>query len=99
MKTDECPSCGRIGPHLIVRITTWFTIYRIPLVLLWVRHRLVCSDCQAEAGLSLRQVWQATRRHRLPLQRPRPNYTVLRLEEANGLPSDPAAVFDPVVPN
>jgi hypothetical protein len=96
-KVDECATCGRIGPHVIVRRTMWFTLFFIPVLLVWVQHRLLCGTCGAESRLSPRQAWGAIRHGRLPLSRPRPNYTVLQLDEANG-PTDPAALFDPVVP-
>ncbi len=97
-KLDDCPSCGQIGQHLILRQTRWLSLFWIPVLLLWVSHVLVCSGCGATSKLSWRQAWQASRTRRLPLDRPRSHFAAMRLEDPYSIPADPATLFDPVQP-
>ena len=71
-KLDECQRCHEVGPHLLVRKTHWFSIWGIPVVLLWLSHGLFCPTCGDCAPLSFRATWRALRTGRLRLERDRP---------------------------
>lgn len=95
-KLEDCGSCSRIAPHVMVRQTTWFTFFWVPVVLLWFRHGLICGNCGAFTGVSWRRFRHALRSGSLHLDRQRPRYAALRLEDPYTYPSDPARYFDPI---
>jgi hypothetical protein len=73
-KSEECRRCGHVGPHLLVRKTHWFTVFRIPVVLLWVSHGILCPACGDNEGLSFMRVRAAMKQRFLPLDRRRPHF-------------------------
>lgn len=87
-KLDECRACHVPGPHVVLRKTHWFTLFRIPLVLLWVSHGLMCPECGDTESLGWRQVRQALRDERLPLGRSRPAFEASVRQHLGG--ADPA---------
>lgn len=87
-KFDECRACGVAGPHLILRKTHWFTVFRMPVVLLWISHGLLCPECGDYEGLGFLQVRKAVKSGRLPLGRKREGYENAVKELAGG--TDPA---------
>lgn len=66
-KQDLCATCNVAGPHVILRRVRWAEIFWIPVVPLWINHRLVCANCGAETKLGFRQVRQALSSGKLPL--------------------------------
>ncbi len=50
-KQDLCATCNVAGPHLIVRRVRWVEIFFIPVLPIWISHRLVCTNCSAETKL------------------------------------------------
>jgi hypothetical protein len=66
-KQDLCATCGVAGPHAIVRIARWGTIFWAPLFPVWVGHKLVCGNCGAQTKLTWRQARAALRTGALPL--------------------------------
>jgi hypothetical protein len=74
LKRDECQACHMAGPQLIVRKATWLTVVRIPVVLLWLSHGLLCPVCGDYTSLGFLQVRRALKSGRLPLDRQRPVY-------------------------
>lgn len=66
-KQDLCATCGVAGPHAIVRIARWATIFWAPIFPIWVSHKLVCGNCGAQTKLSWRQTRAAMRSGTLPL--------------------------------
>jgi len=66
-KQDLCATCNVAGPHVILRRVRWVEIFFIPVLPIWVNHRLVCSNCGAETKLGFGQVRAALRSGRLPL--------------------------------
>jgi hypothetical protein len=72
-KVDECPRCDVVGPHLLVRKSYWYTVFSLPLVLLWLKHGLLCPNCEHWTPLSYPATRAALRSERLRLQRERPN--------------------------
>lgn len=98
-KQDLCATCNVAGPHVIVRRVRWVEIFFIPVMPLWINHRLVCTNCGAETKLGFRQVRQALSSGKLPLP-----HRAKFAEYADALWQDnqrrPAeAEFDPVEKN
>lgn len=87
-KFDECRRCGVAGPHLLLRKTHWFTVFRIPLVLLWVTHGMLCPNCGDFEGISFLAMRRAMRNGRLPLGRARPAFEAVVRDHLGGV--DPA---------
>jgi hypothetical protein len=73
-KFDECPACHQPGPHLLVRKTHWFTLFRIPVILLWVSNGLLCTGCAHCERIGFRAMRRGLRTGRLPLERHRPGF-------------------------
>lgn len=71
-KLDECGRCQFVGPHLVVRKTYWGTFFWLPVLLVGVRHGLLCSECGDWTSLSFLAVRRAWRSGRLTILRPRP---------------------------
>ena len=67
VKQDLCATCNVAGPHLIIRRVRWAEIFFIPVLPIWINHRLVCGNCGAETKLGFLQVRQALRSGKLPL--------------------------------
>lgn len=84
-KFDECPKCGVPGPHLIIRKTHWFTTFRIPVVLLWMSHGVLCPECGHIEGISFLAARRALRDGRLPLSRQRPHFEAALREHLAGV--------------
>jgi hypothetical protein len=87
-KFDECRACHVPGPHLVLRKTHWFTVFRIPTLLLWVQHGLLCPNCGDYSSLSFLKLGRAFRDGRLPLDRKRPVYEAAVRESVGA--TDPA---------
>jgi len=87
-KFDECRRCSVPGPHLLLRKTHWFTIFRIPVVLLWISHGILCPECGDIEGIGFLAMRRALRDGRLPLGRARPRFEALARERLGGV--DPA---------
>jgi hypothetical protein len=66
-KQDLCATCDVAGPHVILRRVRWVEIFFIPVLPLWINHRLVCANCGAETKLGFFQVRQALSSGKLPL--------------------------------
>lgn len=66
-KPDLCATCNVAGPHAILRRVRWVEIFWVPILPLWINHRLVCTNCGAETKLGFFQVRRALRSGRLPL--------------------------------
>ena len=72
-KMDLCTTCGVAGMHFIVRRARWVEIFFVPVIPIWVNHRLVCGNCAAETKLGFGQVRRALSTGKMPLA-PRPNF-------------------------
>ena len=66
-KQDLCATCNVVGPHVILRRVRWVEIFFVPVLPLWMSHRLVCANCGAETKLGFGQVRRALRVGKLPL--------------------------------
>ena len=92
-KLDECQACHVAGPHLILRRSNWFTIFRVPIILLWLSHGLLCPECGDYKPLGFMQVRRALKSGRLPLDRQRPAYEAAVHELVGGTsPADWATI-------
>jgi hypothetical protein len=87
-KFDECRACHEAGPHLLLRKTHWFTVFRIPVVLLWISHGVICTACGDLEGVGFLAMRRALKAERLPLGRSRPRFEELVRDHLGG--SDPA---------
>jgi len=65
-KQDLCATCNVAGPHVILRRVRWAEIFFIPVVPIWINHRLVCSNCGAETKLGFGEVRRALGSGKLP---------------------------------
>src|SRR3954453_8041559 len=61
LKRDLCPKCGQLGSHAVLRATTWVDLFWIPVLPIWISHRLMCVGCGADRPLGWRQVRSALR--------------------------------------
>lgn len=66
-KNDLCATCGVAGPHAIVRIVRWVTLFWAPIVPIWISHKLISGNCGAQTKLGWRQVRAGLRSGTLPL--------------------------------
>jgi hypothetical protein len=100
-KRDECAKCGAIGTHVVVRRTYWFHVFWAPVLLVWVRHGMICDACGEWTGLSWRQVRRAMKTGVMQLERARPVFTATRSSLADDFGRLPNVVqhFDPFVVN
>jgi hypothetical protein len=73
VKADLCEKCSAVTPHAILRVTHWAHVFWVPVLLIGLRHRLVCGQCGTERGLGWRQVRSALKTGRLPMP-PRPGF-------------------------
>jgi hypothetical protein len=101
MKNDECANCGAIGVHHIVRKSYWIHVFWVPVLLVWVRHGMICAGCGEWTGLSFMTVRNAMKTGGLPLERARPNFAANRHQMADELGRLPnaAQVFDKLTIN
>lgn len=74
LKFDECPKCHEPGAHILARMTYWFTVFRIPIVLLWIRHGVMCPKCGTWEWISFLRMRRALQSGSLPLKRDRPGF-------------------------
>lgn len=96
-KFDECPACHQAGPHLLLRKTHWFTVFRIPVFLLWVGHGILCPECGHYEGIRFSAMRRAMHTGRLPLGRSRPGFeAAVRQHLGGAAPEDWAAFGLPV---
>jgi len=87
-KFDECTNCGVAGPHLLIRKTSWFTLFWVPLMLLWASHGVLCPECGALENVSMLAMRRALKSKLLPLGRQRPRFEAALREALGG--ADPA---------
>lgn len=92
-KFDECPRCNIAGPHLIIRKTHWFTVFRIPVVLLWISHGVLCPECGYLESISFTAARRALRDGRLPLGRSRPGFEAFVRDQLGGVDDSTWAGF------
>ena len=98
-KNDLCATCNVAGPHAIVRRVSWVSIFFVPVLPIWINHRLVCGNCAAETKLGYRQVRSALKTGKLPLP-PRANYPAYAQALYDANERRPAEVeFDPIEKN
>jgi hypothetical protein len=97
-KIDECQNCGTIGQHFLVRKSYWFSLFFIPVLLLRLKHGMICGTCRAWTGIPMMQMIGGTRSGRLPLDRPRPRFANSAPDQWGRLPLA-ADVMDPIVHN
>ncbi len=99
LKNDLCATCNVAGQHAIVRRVSWISIFFVPVVPIWLNHRLVCGNCGAETKLGYRQVRAALKSGKLPLG-PRPGYPAYAQALFDANERRPAEVeFDPIEVN
>ena len=48
----QCRNCGMPGWQHVLRTMTWFTLFFLPVLPLWVSYQSVCGTCGAKAKLS-----------------------------------------------
>jgi len=98
-KNDLCATCNVVGQHAIVRRVSWVSLFWIPVLPIWINHRLVCGNCGAETKLGFRQVRTALKSGKLPLA-PRPSYPAYAQALYDANERRPAEVeFDPIQRN
>jgi hypothetical protein len=98
-KQDLCPTCHVAGPHAIVRYSRWVHVFWIPVMPIWIGHKLACGNCGAVTKLKFGQVRSALKTGRLPLP-PRPgfsDYATKVFDETYRKPNE--AEFDPIERN
>lgn len=99
LKNDLCATCNVVGQHAIVRRVSWISIFFVPVLPIWLNHRLVCGNCGAETKLGYRQVRAALKSGKLPLG-PRPGYPAYAQALFDANERRPAEIeFDPIEPN
>jgi hypothetical protein len=99
LKRDLCPKCGQVGNHAILRATTWVELFWIPVLPIWISHRLMCLGCGADRPLGWRRVRAALKTGRLPLDA-RPgfrDYARAQFEEVGRSPQE--SELDPIQVN
>jgi hypothetical protein len=100
LKFDECPKCHEPGAHMLARMTYWFTIFRVPIVLLWIRHGVLCPNCGTWEWVSFLRMRRALQTGLLPLKRERPGFReVVRQQFGAEEEGDLAALGLPVGAN
>lgn len=88
VKVDECARCHHVGPHLLLRKTHWFTVFGVPVVLLWIQHGMLCAECGEYTGLAYGTVRRGMKAGRLPLDRERPAFEQAVREHLGTAPED-----------
>jgi hypothetical protein len=97
-RLEECSNCGEIGNHWLVRKTTWFTLFWVPVLLVWVSHGQVCGNCATWTGIPYTQIRAAMKTGTLHIEKKRPNFAARRTEMVDNwgrLPSE-QSMFDPL---
>jgi hypothetical protein len=97
-RLEECSTCRVIGNHWLVRKTTWFTLFWIPVLLLWVSHGQMCGTCGMWTGMPYRQIRAAMKTGTLHIEKNRPTFAAQRADMADGwgrLPSEQSQ-FNPL---
>ena len=99
-KIEDCEACHTIGPHLLIRRTWWFTVYRLPVALVRLNHAMVCANCQALTPVPFLVMRRALKARSFPMTKSRPDFDGLPAVDERGI-SKPSAheVFDPVIVN
>jgi hypothetical protein len=87
-KFDECRACHQPGPHLLLRKTHWFTVFRIPIVFLWMSHGILCPECGDLEPVGFLAMRRAMKTGVMPLGRARPRFEAVVREQLGG--TDPA---------
>lgn len=87
-KFDECRACHRPGPHVLLRKTHWFTVFYIPVVLLWFSHGILCPECGDLESVGFLAMRRAMKTGTMPLGRARPGFEAAIREQLGG--TDPA---------
>jgi len=87
-KFDECRACHQPGPHLLLRKTHWFTVFRIPIVFLWMSHGILCPECGDFEPVGFLAMRRAMKTGMMPLGRARPRFEAVVREQLGG--TDPA---------
>ncbi|MDE5966178.1 MAG: zinc ribbon domain-containing protein [Lachnospiraceae bacterium] len=54
--TRQCGHCGNETRQAIVRNFTWFTLFFIPLIPLWMSYTVVCPSCQKESKIKKKDI-------------------------------------------
>ena len=98
-KNDLCATCGVAGPHMIVRVVRWATLFWAPFLPIWISHKLVCGNCGAETKLGWRQTRAGLKSGKLPLPHRAgfDAYATKVLDETNRRPAE--SEFDPITKN
>lgn len=86
-KLEECERCGPTA-HYLIRQIHWFSLFWIPVLPLWLSHKLVCSECRAEIPISFGDARAALRSGSLPLDRERPGFERWKREQMGSGPDD-----------
>jgi hypothetical protein len=97
-KLDECLKCGTIGQHLLVRKSYWFSLFFVPVLLLRLKHGMVCTNCGEWTGVPMLKMIRGTQSGRLPLERVRPKFAAVEPDQWGRKPTA-AEVLDPIVHN
>jgi hypothetical protein len=95
IKIDECLKCGTIGQHYLVRRSYWISIFFCPVILLRLKHGMICSTCAEWTGIPMLQMIRGTTSGRLPLNRPRPRFATAEPDQF-GMRPTVADVMDPI---
>lgn len=78
-----CPNCHNNSAFMLVRVTTWFTLFFIPLIPYSPEHLLLCSICSKGSRLDKDQFAQ---------------YKVIAQQNASASGGAPAEAAQPVSP-
>lgn len=97
-KIDECLKCGTIGRHILVRRSYWVSLFFCPVILLRLKHGMICSTCNEWTGIPMLEMIRGTTSGRLPLNRPRPRFATAEPDQF-GMRPTVADVMDPITRN
>lgn len=96
LKWEDCRTCGGVTEHTVVRTTTWFHLFRVPILLVAVRHGMQCSRCNTWTKIPWSAARTGVRKGVMPLSLARPSFDELRddLWTLTGKRPTEAEIFD-----
>ena len=101
-KMDQCPHCGHVGPHFLLRSSYWVHLFWVPIILFRVRHGVACANCGEKVDIRFLQMRRAFRSGALSLpNRVRRDWPAIQAEiwsESGKRPSE-SEFFDPITAN
>jgi hypothetical protein len=95
-KWEECRTCGGVTEHAVMRTTTWFHLFRLPILLVGVHHGMKCGRCATWTKIPRKAARTGVKNRVMPLSLPRPSFDELRddLWTLTGRRPTEADIFD-----